>query len=153
MQRLTITHVRRWKEHRRQVGYSPLYQERYKAFPVETDGHFLNVVLYVERNALRANLVRSADEWRWGSAWRRRHGDATQRAILSKWPVPRPRGWSRLVDTPQSEAELASLRRAVNGGCPYGREAWIRTTAADLGLESTLRGRGRPCKPDPTGDE
>ena len=32
MQKLTITHVRRWAEHRRRVGYGGVYQGRYKSF-------------------------------------------------------------------------------------------------------------------------
>jgi putative transposase len=31
---------------------------------VQTDEHFLMVARYVERNALRAKLVRRAEEWR-----------------------------------------------------------------------------------------
>ena len=57
MQRLTITHVRRWQEHRHFVGLGHVYQGRYKSFAVEEDEHFLAVARYVERNALRANLV------------------------------------------------------------------------------------------------
>lgn len=40
MQRLTITHVRRWHEHRGRVGLGHVYQGRYKSFPIETDEHF-----------------------------------------------------------------------------------------------------------------
>ena len=58
MQKLTITHARNWQEHRRRVGTGHLYQGRYKSFPVESDEHFFQVVRYVERNALRAGLVR-----------------------------------------------------------------------------------------------
>lgn len=54
MQWLTITHVRRWVEHRHEVGMGHVYQGRYKSFPVQGDGHFLAVARYVERNALRA---------------------------------------------------------------------------------------------------
>src|SRR5688500_12411279 len=54
MQKLTITHARRWQEHRHRVGYGHLYQGRYKSFPVEGDEHFYQLVRYVERNALRA---------------------------------------------------------------------------------------------------
>ena len=57
MQQVTNTHVKRWKEHRHETGYGHLYQGRYKCFPVETDAYFYQVVRYVERNALRANLV------------------------------------------------------------------------------------------------
>ena len=41
-----------------------LYQGRYKCFSVETEDYF-QVVRYVERNALRANLVERAESWRW----------------------------------------------------------------------------------------
>jgi REP element-mobilizing transposase RayT len=35
MQRLTITHVRRWQQHRGYAGLGHVYQGRYKSFPVE----------------------------------------------------------------------------------------------------------------------
>src|SRR5271157_5754969 len=73
MQRLTITHVRRWQEHRGYAGLGHVYQGRYKSFPVESDEHFWVVARYVERNALRANLVLRAEEWRWSSLWQRCH--------------------------------------------------------------------------------
>ena len=38
------------------------------AFPIEEDEHWWSVLRYVERNALRANLVRRAEDWRWSSA-------------------------------------------------------------------------------------
>ncbi len=62
MQKLTVTHVRNWQEHRHRVGYGHVYQGRYKSFPVETDEYFYQVVRYVERNALRAGLVQTAAE-------------------------------------------------------------------------------------------
>jgi putative transposase len=70
MQRLTITHVRRWQEHRGYAGLGHVYQGRYKSFPVESDEHFWVVARYIERNALRASLVLRAEEWRWSSLWR-----------------------------------------------------------------------------------
>lgn len=146
MQKLTITHVRNWQENRRRVGYGHLYQGRYKSFPVESDEHFYQVVRYVERNALRANLVARAEDWRWSSLWRRVSAAPEDRRWLSAWPLPRPRNWTALVNQPQTDAELAALRRSVTRGQPYGQESWVAKTAAQLGLESTLRSRGRPRK-------
>ena len=40
-----------------------------KSFPIQQDGHFLTVCRYVERNALRANLVKSARIFGRGAAW------------------------------------------------------------------------------------
>ena len=39
-------------------GMGHVYQGRYKSFPVQDDFHYLTVCRYVERNALRAKLVR-----------------------------------------------------------------------------------------------
>ena len=144
MQKLAVTHVRNWQEHHRRVGYGHVYQGRYKSFPVETEDYFYRVVRYVERNALRASLVRRAGDWRWGSLWRRTCGAREKMAWLSDWPAPRPRDWLSLVDEPQTEAELEAIRRSVTRSQPYGSEAWVWKTARDLGLESTLRARGRP---------
>lgn len=148
MQKLTVTHVRRWQEHRRKVGFGHVYQGRYKSFPVETDDYFYQVLRYVERNALRGNLVARAEQWRWSSLWRRVGGDARHRRILSSWPVPRPRNWQEQVNQPQTEAELAAIRRSVTRGQPYGSATWAQQCAQQLGLESTLRRRGRPRKKD-----
>jgi REP element-mobilizing transposase RayT len=40
MQRLTMTHVRRWPQHRGNAGLGHLYEGRYESFPVESDEHF-----------------------------------------------------------------------------------------------------------------
>lgn len=42
---------------------------------MQSDRHLLVVARYVERNPLRAGLVRRAEDWRWCSLWRRTHGD------------------------------------------------------------------------------
>lgn len=146
MQKLSVTHVRNWQEHRRQVGLGHVYQGRYKSFPLETDEHFYQVLRYVERNALRANLVQQAEQWRWSSLWRRLHGNSASQSILCDWPLPMPRTWTTIVNKPQTEAEVEAIRRSVTRGQPYGSEPWVLATASDLGLNSTLRRRGRPKK-------
>ncbi len=65
MQWLTTSHVRRY--HRHYSGSGHVWQGRFKAFPIQRDEHFLTVLRYVERNPLRAGLVRSADQWPWSS--------------------------------------------------------------------------------------
>jgi putative transposase len=95
---------------------------------------------------LRAELVETAEAWRWGSLWRRVHN--VRQPLLSDWPVPEPRDWVKQVNQPQSEAELAALRRCLQRGSPFGGDAWTTRTAETLGLTSTLRPRGR-AKLDP----
>ena len=117
-----------------------------KCFPVETEDYFYQVVRYVERNALRANLVERAESWRWSSLRRVEREDPAF-PILSTWPLPRPTDWLQLVNQPQTEAEMAALRCCVNRGRPFGDPNWVTDTAKRLGLEWTIRPRGRPKKP------
>lgn len=146
MQRLTLTHVRRWQEHRRWVGLGHMYQGRYKSFPVEEDGHFLAVARYVERNALRANLVVRAEEWRWSSLWRRCSATDETKSLLTPWPVETPSDWIDRVNRPENEKELEGLRRSVQRGRPYGTPQWQKKITKRLGLESSYRSAGRPSK-------
>jgi putative transposase len=143
---LTHTHVMRWHAHFGTSGSGHLYQGRFKAFAVQTDDHFYTLVRYVERNALRARLAARAEEWRWSSLWRREFGTAEDRSLLYAWPLPVPRDWLRHVNQPQSEAELKAVRSAIQRGAPFGSSQWQVRTARRLGLEWTLRPRGRPRK-------
>jgi len=149
MQWLTVTHTHRWHQHHGTSGTGPVYQGRFKSFPVQTDEHFLTVARYVERNGLRANMCRRPENWRWSSLALRQGVGRSQVELalwraLSHWPVPMPRNWVKWVNQPQSADELAALRRGVQRGTPFGSNRWIGSTATQLGLESSLRPRGRP---------
>ena len=143
---LTHTHTMRWHAHYHTSGSGHLYQGRFKSFPIAADQHLYQVRRYVERNALRANLVAQAEAWRWSSLYLRTMDTARTAAWLTDWPVPMPADWRQWVQEPQTEAELARIRRAVVRGCPYGALPWQRRTARRLGLEATLRPVGRPRK-------
>jgi len=144
MQRMTNMHTQRWQRAKLRVGYGHLYQGRFKSFPIETDEHFYRVTRYVERNALRAGLVSQAEEWRWSSLSQR--VQQTRGGLLSEWPLPTPSDWIEQVNVPETEAELEAIRRCVQRGRPYGDTPWAERAAEQLGLQPTLRGRGRPRK-------
>lgn len=142
---VTVTHTQRSHAHYHTAGTGPLYQGRFKSFPIQADDHLWAVLRYVERNPLRANLVRAAEDWRWSSLWQRVHGDA---GWLAPWPGRQPAlgVWRAHVNRVPTEAEVAAIRRSVGRGAPYGAAGWTNDTAGRLGLESSLRPRGRPPK-------
>jgi putative transposase len=142
MQWLLTAHVHGYRKRYRGSGH--VWQGRFRAFPIEQDEHLLTVLRYVERNPLRAALVARAEDWPWSSLplWL----EPPLLAWLDSGPVPRPRGWLEHVHAAQTEAELAALRRSVQRGCPFGSGVWVEQTAAQLGLESSLRPGGRPRK-------
>jgi len=146
MQWLTVTHTHRRHSHYHMIGQGPLYQGRFKSFPVQGDVHFLTVCRYVEANALRAGLVRRAENWRWGSLWSRENDKGALHEWLRAWPVDRPRNWLAEVNRELAETAIQSVRRSVVRGVPLGGGAWQKRMAKRLGLDMTLRPRGRPRK-------
>jgi putative transposase len=64
---VSTTHAKRWHTHRRTIGQGPVYQGRFKGVAVQDSGELTRVCRYVERNALRAGLVRRAQDWPWCS--------------------------------------------------------------------------------------
>jgi len=143
MRLVTLTHTQRCHAYRASAGTGHLYQGRFKSFVVQDDCHFLAVSRYVEANALRGNLVERAEHWRWGSLWRVQHG-VSDPPRLSSWPLPRPSDWLGYVNQPAAKTEVDALRRCARRGAPYGDGAWTASMAEQLGLQSTLRPRGRP---------
>jgi len=152
VQWISSTHVRRWREHRANVGEGHLYQGRFKAFPVQSDPHLLGVLGYVEANPLRARMVARAEDWPWSSLGGGAGVDG-KRVQLAQWPVARPAGWVELVNDMVAEEELQRLRSCVRRSRPFGDDAWVRRTARRLGLESTLRDPWRPKKPPSSAKE
>jgi putative transposase len=140
MQWAQTSYVSRFRVRYGSTGH--IFQGRFKSFPIQNDRHLLTVMRYVERNPVRANLVDSTLGWPWSSSrWRGRPND-----LLDESPVPLGIDWNAYVDTPQTGTEVAALRRSISRGAPFGSAQWQRATAEALGLESTLRPRGRPRK-------
>ena len=140
MQWAQTSYAARFRTKYQSTGH--IFQGRFKSFPIQKDEHLLTVIRYVERNPVRANLVDSALQWPWSSSrWRDRANH-----WLDESPVPLGSEWAPYVDAPQSSTEVEALRRSITRGAPFGSHRWKGEAAKVLGLESTLRPRGRPRK-------
>ncbi len=143
---VTLTHVQRWHAFRASAGTGHLYQGRFKSFVVQHDAHLLAVCRYVEANAVRANLVACAEDWRWCSLWRTCHGRTEAAPRIDAWPVPRPSDWLERVNQAPPPGDISRLRQCAQRGTPFGAESWVEDAARRLALQCTLRSRGRPQK-------
>ena len=132
---LTTAHVRRYHQHYHSSGH--VWQGRFRSFPIQEDEHLLTVHRYIERNPVRAGLVKRAQDWRWSSAAPVRE----EFPVLTSSPVPHLLDWLGYVNEPQAEAEVESLPECVRWRPPYGDELWTRKTARKMDLEVSLRGR------------
>ena len=48
MRWLTLTHTQRWHANRRTSGTGPIYQGRFKSFPVQSDEHPARAMVFAE---------------------------------------------------------------------------------------------------------
>ena len=148
MKWLTNTHTKRWHAIKKTTGQGHLYQGRFKSFIVQDDNHLIALARYVERNAKKANLVKKAENWKWSSVWRRENGTVKQKKILSSWPIPEPRDYLSFINEPQTHEEEESIEKSIQRDRPFGKDIWVDRIVKKLGLESTMRSRGRPKKGD-----
>jgi putative transposase len=151
LQSLTVAHT--WHYHKSRSSSGHVWQGRFKSPVVQDDDHLLTVLRYVEANPLRAGTVADLADHPWSSY--PAHGLGQPDDLLdpaAAWlragrtPAARQRYWRKWLHTPLSDRELASVRKSVTSGRPFGSEAWTKATAARLGVDLTPRPRGRPRK-------
>ncbi len=135
MQWIMTTHVRRYHRDHQTSGH--IWQGRFKAFPIQQDEHLLTVWRYIERNPVRARLVKRAEEWRWSSC-------QTQGPWMHQGPVPQPPGWKKWVNKSDTDMDLETIRQSVNRGTSFGSRQGSCRQLNRLGLEASMNPRGRP---------
>jgi hypothetical protein len=86
-------------------------------------GHLLTLCRYVERNALRAGMVRRAEDWPWSSLHARLNpmSPAARLVRLYRWPVDEPADWVAWVNEPQTDGELERAVAAAPARTPVCR--------------------------------
>jgi putative transposase len=141
MQWVMTSHVRYYHKKNKTSGH--VWQGRYKSFIVEQESYYITLMRYIEANALRAKLVKNAQEWRYGSLHERLNKD---RGLLNTPCMDLDNNWTDYVNEPIYPKELAKIRNSVNRQAPLGEEQWQQETATVFGLLSTLNQRGRPRK-------
>ena len=144
MQWLTLTHTQRWHAQNKTIGSGHLYQGRYKSFLIEKDQHLLTVIRYVERNPLRAKLIKDIKTWKFSSLYKRLFEPDS--SLLAKCPTDMPKDYLSFIQTPLTAAEVEVTRYSVNRGKPYGGDGWTNRMLDKYKLNVTTRGRGRPKK-------
>ena len=142
MQWLMTSHVRRYNRHHNTVGH--VWQGRFKSFIIQDNEYLINAIRYVEANPVRAGLVDKASNWPW-SSHKEITGERNQRLIDSP-PIELPTNWKEYVNAPIAEKTLQEIHKSIERRSPYGTLEWQSRICKQLGLESTLRPRGRPRK-------
>ncbi len=97
----STTFTQTWHVHHGTTGNGHVFQSRYKSFLIKNDEHLLQVLLYIERNALKAGLVHRAESWRWGSAFIKKYGNKKQRNMLTDLPIQISKNYQDILNNIQ----------------------------------------------------
>ena len=122
-----------------------LWQGRFFSCPLD-ERHFWEAVRYVERNPVRARLVRKAERYAWSSAAAhcglRADGLLADAAELAA----QVGDWSAWLREGQDDAMVRAIRGGTRTGRPVGSEPFVRRLERMLGRVLRPRKGGRPRK-------
>ena len=132
---------------RKELGH--LWHSRFYSCPLD-EAHLLNSLIYVDRNPVRAGLVKLPWKWRWSSAAVHIGGDDPGELVdgLGDWwqTFSRLSGWAEIVRDEQSRLAIEEIRAHTRSGKPMGDEEFVRSIERELGYPVGLRPIGRPKK-------
>lgn len=127
-----------------------VWQGRYFSSALDED-YLWAAIRYVERNPVRARLVRKAENYVWSSA--AAHCGLRDDPLLSQQKHWRRQfeamgDWADFLAVPDEPAKMEILRRNVDKGLPCGSERFIRKIEKIAGRILTFKPQGRPRKAD-----
>ena len=111
---------------------------------MQGDKHVLVVLKYIERNPVRAKLVKAAERWKWGSMYRRSASASKESNLITPSPVPLPRSYAKWINEAEQSESLADIQKSISKGIPYGTEVWRETMVERYNLKQAMRKPGRP---------
>jgi len=117
-----------------------VYQGRFKCVPVQDGDHLRTLLLYVDRNPLKAKLVKSAEEWLWSSV--HHHAGLMNDPLLDIDRLPPCDDWLTQVNHTESVDDLAEA--ALKRNLPIGDPEWVATLSREW--NDLRRPPGRPGK-------
>ncbi|NLF58106.1 MAG: transposase [Candidatus Hydrogenedens sp.] len=143
---LKPVHLRHAQHVNRVLGLNGhLWQGRFFSCPLD-EAHLFAAVRYVERNPVRAGMVRSAWDYPWSSA--RSHVMRDRDPLLSD-PLGMGESvgdWRAWLSGPDEADAIAALRRHTHAGRPLGGDTFLNRVEALLGRGVRPKAPGRPRK-------
>ncbi len=125
-----------------------LWQGRFFSCVMD-DKHLLVAARYIERNPVRAHIVKKPCEYIWSSA-KDHSGDAQTSIIdtheLFNYVEITPDDWEGFIDTPDYVEEVTLIRKHTMTGRPLGNESFIKRLEKQFGERLHALPVGRPME-------
>jgi putative transposase len=150
MRRTTQCYVQMFNHRHRRSG--TLWEGRFKSCLVSSEGYVLRVYRYIERNPVRAGMVRAPEDYDWSSVHvnlgRRFDSLITPHACftgLGENPASRAATYHKWLHACDDEVELQSIRAHSAQQRAYGDARFQAMVERTLNRPATLRRSGRPA--------
>jgi putative transposase len=121
-----------------------LWQGRFFSCVMD-EGHVMRAMRYVERNPVRAKMVKKVEEYRWSSAGSH-VGVAASDILLRQGPITFTAAeWRRYLEA-EDKTMYAEMKLKTQKGLPIGSESFVEKLQTQLKRVLIARGAGRPFK-------
>jgi putative transposase len=128
----------------------PLFEGRFRSNIVDSVTYLLRCHRYIERNPVRAGMVRYPGEYPWSSFRTNAFGAPShfvcphhEYRALGPDDEVRTSAYRALFDAPEEASELECIRAAAMGGFALGSDAFIAEVERALGVRAVRRNRRR----------
>ena len=142
-------HMRYAQRFNRQRGLKGhVWQGRYFSAPLD-DSYLWAAIRYVERNPVRAGIVKKAELYQWSSAAAHCHinedkvltSNAHWRSLLSDI-----KDWSNWLAEDDEPEKVTIIRRNIEKGLPCGSDAFLKKLEKKVNRALKYKPQGRPKK-------
>jgi putative transposase len=130
----------------RQASSGHVWQGRYYSCPMDDD-RLWTALRYVERNPVRAGMVRDAADFPWSSARSHLGGGWDGWIDLTPWSERWTlEEWRAFLAATEFERESEAIRRSTHSGRPLGSARFVERLETALARPLLARRGGRPKK-------
>jgi len=120
-------------------GY--LWQGRFITYPLDP-AYLYSAVRYIERNPVRAGMVKRAEDYPWSSAYAHTHGEP--HPLLTPCPLEKQiLDWPAYLGEEDDEEEIKKLVEHEHTGRPLGSPDFVKDLEALTGRVLAPKRRGR----------
>jgi putative transposase len=123
-----------------------LWQNRFFSTVIERESYLWAVARYIERNPVRANIVKKAEDYPWSSA--KAHVVKAKDEVLSGESWLGENEFSAYRDSLRKEDKKLNdfIRKATSTGRPLGHGEFVKSIGKMIGRDIISKGVGRPNK-------
>lgn len=141
MKRIGVSYTYYFNKKYNRVGH--LFQDRFKSEPIESDAYLLQCIKYIHNNPVKANMAKSAEEYKW-SSYREFVGNSYNYRlckvdeILDIYSLNRKEELLQLIEDTNQSSEMSFIDLSETPCGNISNKIDIRDILAKYGVDKVL---------------